>query len=67
MIDIYGSSNCIWCLKAKQLCETMDLEHNYILVDEKSFIIGKKRLRWFESWQEETQRAIAKTGGRPDY
>jgi len=37
MIKIYGSSNCIWCLKAKQLCESMDLEHDYILVDDIGF------------------------------
>lgn len=29
MILIYGSENCIWCLKAKQLCETFELDHEY--------------------------------------
>lgn len=33
MITIYGSENCIWCLKAKQLAETFELEHEYKLVE----------------------------------
>ena len=37
MIKIYGSSNCIWCLKAKQLCETLELEHDYIKVEDIGF------------------------------
>lgn len=37
MIKIYGSPNCIWCLKAKQLCESMELKHDYILVDDIGF------------------------------
>jgi len=29
MITIYGSDDCIWCLKAKQLAEVFKLEHEY--------------------------------------
>ena len=34
MIAIYGSSNCIWCLRAKQLCEVFELSHTYHLIDD---------------------------------
>jgi|TARA_B110000503_G_C7057129_1_gene374973 glutaredoxin len=33
MITIYGSNNCIWCLRAKQLAELFELEHEYKLVE----------------------------------
>jgi glutaredoxin len=33
MITIYGSDNCIWCLRAKQLAETLELDHEYKLVE----------------------------------
>lgn len=29
MIVIYGSANCSWCVKAKQLAESRGLEHEY--------------------------------------
>jgi glutaredoxin len=34
MITIYGSENCVWCLRAKQLAETFELEHEYKLVSD---------------------------------
>jgi glutaredoxin len=34
MITIYGSPNCIWCLRAKQLAETFELEHEYKSVED---------------------------------
>ena len=43
MIKIYGSPNCIWCLKAKQLCETLELDHDYIEVDAIGFEEFSKR------------------------
>jgi len=33
MITIYASDNCIWCLKAKQLAELFELEHEYKLIE----------------------------------
>jgi glutaredoxin len=33
VITIYGSENCIWCLRAKQLAETFELEHEYKSVE----------------------------------
>jgi glutaredoxin len=33
VITIYGSENCIWCLKAKQVAETFELKHEYKLVE----------------------------------
>lgn len=29
MITIYGMSNCLWCLKAKQMAELFELEYEY--------------------------------------
>ena len=34
MIVIYGSANCVWCLKSAQLCQVAQLEHQYKLVED---------------------------------
>lgn len=34
MITIYGSPNCMFCLKAKQLAEMFELEHEYKYVSD---------------------------------
>lgn len=36
MVEIYGSDSCTYCTQAVQLCETKDLEYNYINVREGS-------------------------------
>jgi|TARA_B110000503_G_scaffold142701_1_gene240435 glutaredoxin len=33
MITIYASNDCIWCIRAKQLAEIFELEHEYKLVE----------------------------------
>lgn len=30
MVTIFGSNNCLHCLKSKQMCEAMQIEHEYI-------------------------------------
>lgn len=30
MVTIFGSDNCFHCLKAKQLCEAMQIKHEYM-------------------------------------
>jgi len=30
MIKIYGSDNCVWCAKAKDLCENFYLDYEYL-------------------------------------
>jgi glutaredoxin len=30
MITIFGSDNCFHCLKSKQLCEAMQIEHEFV-------------------------------------
>ena len=34
MITIYGSANCVWCLKCIQLCQTAEMEYEYRLVED---------------------------------
>lgn len=37
MIKIYGTKNCAYCHKAKQLCREMKLNFVYTPIDESSF------------------------------
>lgn len=33
MITIYGTTNCLYCVKAKKLCQDLNLDYLYIPVD----------------------------------
>ncbi len=35
MVTIFGSNTCYHCLKCKQLCESMQIEHEYLDVRER--------------------------------
>ena len=35
-VEIYGSDSCTYCTQAVQLCETNDIQYNYINVREGS-------------------------------
>ena len=30
MVTIFGSNTCLYCLRCKQLCEAMEIEHEYL-------------------------------------
>lgn len=34
MLTIYGTNNCLHCLKVKQLCESLDLQYVYKNVED---------------------------------
>ena len=34
MVTIFGSSTCLYCLRCKQLCQALDIEHNYLDISE---------------------------------
>ena len=44
MVTIYGSDSCFHCLKSKQLCETMEIPHKYLNVNETWVVRDYSRL-----------------------
>lgn len=34
MIEIYGNTNCVWCDRAKALCEQYNLGYNYKMIQD---------------------------------
>jgi len=39
MVTIFGSSTCFYCLRCKQLCESMQIEHEYLDVRERETLL----------------------------
>ena len=40
MVTIYGSMTCFHCLRCKQMCEAMQIEHEYFEVEDAE--VGKR-------------------------
>ena len=36
MVRIFGSKTCFYCLRCKQMCESMQIEHEYLEVEDVS-------------------------------
>lgn len=34
MIEIYGTANCVWCERAKKLCDENNLKYTYKAIDD---------------------------------
>ena len=35
MIEIYGTSSCVWCDRARELCEQYSMEYKYKSLDDR--------------------------------
>jgi glutaredoxin len=44
VVKIYGSDSCFHCLKCKQMCEAMQIEHEYLDVGVRDVALEFKRL-----------------------